>query len=56
MGQVQAGHKRENVQRDILKYTAQKIKYDLLKNNPQLEITVKDRKYPFWEHNPLSIL
>lgn len=29
------GYKRENVQRDFLKYTAQMIKADLEKNNPQ---------------------
>ncbi len=29
--QIQPGLKRENVQRDFLKYTAQKIKFDLLK-------------------------
>jgi REP element-mobilizing transposase RayT len=27
--QIQGGHKRENIQRDFLKFTAQKIKYDL---------------------------
>ena len=27
--QIQGEHKRENVQRDFLKFTAQKIKYDL---------------------------
>ena len=45
--QIQGGHKRENVQRDFLKFTAQKIKYDLKDNNQdllkQFEVNAKDR-------------
>jgi putative transposase len=57
--QLHAGRKREDVQRDFLKYTAQQIKKDLLKNYPEelknFLVTAKDRKYQFWERNPLSI-
>jgi putative transposase len=57
--QVQAGHKKENVQRDFLKYTGQMIKYDLEKNNlPLLAsflVKAKDRQYQFWKRNALSI-
>ncbi len=52
-------YKREDVQRDFLKYTAQQIKFDLKINHPQVlthfEVDLKDRKYQFWERNPLSI-
>jgi len=47
------------VQRDFLKFTAQQIKYDLIKNNPELlkqfYVSAKDRQYQIWERNPLSI-
>ena len=49
----------KNVQRDFLKFTAQKIRYDLKDNNPGLlsefEVNLKDRKYQFWKRNPLSV-
>jgi REP element-mobilizing transposase RayT len=47
--QIQPGHKRENVQRDFLKYRAQKIKFDLLENDKewlqQFKVDAKDRLY-----------
>ena len=47
------------VQRDFLKYIAQKIKADLTKNHPVtlecFRVDAKDRKYQIWERNPLSI-
>jgi len=47
------------VQRDFLKFTAQKIKYDLKDNDRdllrQFEVNAKDRQYQLWERNPLSI-
>ena len=47
------------VQRDFLKYIAQKIKADLTKNHPSVlesfRVDAKDRTYQFWERNPLSI-
>ena len=57
--QIQAGHKRENVQRDFLKYTSQTIMRDLELNHQQVlkvfEVDAKDRKYQVWQRNPLSI-
>ncbi|MES2732538.1 MAG: transposase [Bacteroidota bacterium] len=50
---------RAEVQRDFLKYTAQMIKYDLEQHHPQvlekLQVSTTDRKYQFWERNPLSV-
>ncbi|WP_276498491.1 transposase [Pontibacter litorisediminis] len=52
-------HKREDVQRDFLKYTAQQIKYDLVAHHPlvleRFRVNAKDRQYQLWERNPLSI-
>ncbi len=52
-------YKREDVQRDFLKYTAQQIKYDLSKNHPavleKFRVNSKDRQYQLWERNPLSV-
>jgi len=57
--QIAEGHKRENVQRDFMKYTAQRIKQDLTANNKTLleefRVNAKDRTYQIWERNPLSI-
>jgi len=57
--QLQAGRKRNDVQRDFLKYTAQLIKKDMMKNDPdelkEFLVNAKDRKYQFWERNPLSV-
>ena len=57
--QIQAGHKRDNVQRDFLKYTAQQIRFDMRANYSQwlkeFEVNAKDRRHQFWERNPLSI-
>ena len=57
--QMQAGIKPDDVQRDFLKYTAQKIKKDLAANHPavlsRFKVKTKDRQYLFWERNALSI-
>lgn len=49
----------ESVQRDFLKYTAQKIKADLRVNHREVlehfRVDAKDREYQFWERNALSI-
>ncbi|MCE6987752.1 transposase [Dyadobacter sp. CY323] len=49
----------QDVQRDFLKFTAQQIKFDLLDSDPELlaqfEVNLRDRRYQFWERNPLSI-
>ena len=56
---IQPGYKREDVQRDFLKYTAQQILADLQKNHPAVLphflVNASDRKYQIWERNPLSI-
>ena len=48
----------EAVQRDFLKYIAQRIKADLEKNHSKVlehfKVNAKDRKYQFWERNALS--
>src|SRR2546423_12625946 len=57
--QIQPGHKKEDVQRDFLKFTAQQIKADLIKCHPQVlsyfQVNAKDRKYQFWKRNARSI-
>jgi putative transposase len=57
--QMRASIDPQAVQRDFLKYTAQKIKADLTKNHPAVlesfRVNAKDRTYQFWERNPLSI-
>jgi len=57
--QIQPGNEREDVQRDFLKYTAQKIRFDLMDNSPallkQFEVAASDRKYQFWVRNTLSV-
>ncbi len=49
----------EAVQRDFLKYTAQRIKKDLLQFHPEVlahfKVAAKDREYQFWKRNALSI-
>ena len=53
------GHKREDVQRDFLRFTSQQIQKDLRNNDAQLhhqfEVNLKDRKYQIWQRNALSI-
>ena len=57
--QIQAAHKKENVQRDFLKFTGQMMKFDLKENNSGLleefAVKTKDRQYQFWERNALCI-
>ncbi len=51
--------KREDVQRDFLKFTAQMIIMDLKITQPDLlneyYVGSKDRKYQIWERNPLTV-
>jgi REP element-mobilizing transposase RayT len=51
--QINEPDKIETVQRDFLKYTAQQIKFDLLKNHQNVlaffKSNAKDRAYQFWE-------
>ena len=57
--QMNGEHMADAVQRDFLKFTAQRIKADLARNHPQVlvhfKVDAKDREYQFWEINPLSI-
>ena len=57
--QMKAGIKRDALQRDFQKFTAQRIKDNLKINHPDVLslflVKAKDRKYQFWERNPLSI-
>jgi len=57
--QMQVEIKRENVQRDFLKFTAQRIKDRMALHEPdllsQFLVNAKDRKYQIWERNPLSV-
>ena len=55
--QILTPHKNEDVQRDFLKYTAQQIKFSLIKKDSVLLddilVNAKDRRYQLWERNPL---
>ena len=57
--QMQQQNKREDVQRDFLKYTGQQIRFDLQAYHPAVlahfKVDAKDRKYQIWERNALSI-
>ena len=57
--QMLGGIKQQDVQRDFMKYTAQQIKKDLVKNHPAVlahfKVDAKDRSYQFWERNALSV-
>jgi putative transposase len=48
-----------NIQRDFLKFSSQKILADLKKNDPRMLkrflVNASDRTYQVWERNPLSI-
>ena len=57
--QIQEGYERDAVQLNFLKFVSQTIKRDLEKIHPKVleryYVGAKDRKYQFWERNPLSI-
>lgn len=57
--QMLGDHKREDVQRDFLKYTAQKIIRHLKLNDSallaELLIQTKDRRYQVWQRNSLGV-
>jgi putative transposase len=57
--QISEGLLRQDVQRDFLKFTAQKIKASLKNTNPAyleaFRVDAKDRNFQIWERNPLSI-
>jgi putative transposase len=57
--QMLAEHKRNSVQRDLLKYTSQQILKHLRNENSilldELLVNSKDRKHQLWERNSLSV-
>jgi len=57
--QMLGDHKREDVQRDFLKYTGQEILRNLSTTNLELlsalNVGASDRNYQVWERNALSI-
>ena len=57
--QVLGDHKRDDVQRDFLKFTGQQILKILRNENSELQnellVQSKDRKYQVWERNSLGI-
>jgi REP element-mobilizing transposase RayT len=57
--QMMGDNDPQAVQRDFLKYTAQRIKKDLEINHPSVlehfKVDAKDRHYQFWERNAMSI-
>jgi len=57
--QMQACILPSHVQRDFLKYVAQKIKHDLRQFHPplldQFRVDAADREFQIWKRNPLSI-
>ncbi len=54
--QILDAHERSKVQQSFLKYTAQQMKFFLLKNDPkqmeQYKVKASDRDYQFWKRNP----
>ena len=57
--QIQDGHEKAKVQQSFLKFTAQQMKFELIKTgNNELQnykVQASDREYQFWERKPLSI-
>ena len=57
--QMLGDHKRDDVQRDFLKFTGQQILKILRNENSELQnellVQSKDRKYQVWERNSLGI-
>ena len=56
--QILKPFKKSDVQRDFLKYTAQQIRFEMIKNNSllldQIVVNSKDRKTQIWERKALS--
>lgn len=53
------GFTNNQSQGSLLRYTAPKVKYDLVANHPavleKFLMNAKDREYQIWERNPLSV-
>lgn len=56
--QMMPEHRRQDVQRDFLKYTAQRIQKDLARFHPEqlakYKVKAYNREYQFWERYSLS--
>ena len=56
---ISKGQKREDVQRDFLRFTSQQILKNFRNMNAEIvqkiEVNLKDRKYQVWQRNSLSI-
>ena len=57
--QMLGDHRRDEVQRDFLKFTSQQILKILRNENSEIQqkllVNSADRKYQIWERNPLNI-
>ena len=57
--QAMPGKTPTEIQHSFMKYTAQQIKFDLVKNHPavleKFRVNARDRTYQFWERNSLGI-
>lgn len=53
------GQTKNSTQGSLLRFTAQQIKFEMIKNNSKdlnkCKVSAKDREYQIWERNPLSI-
>ena len=58
-GQIQDNHEKAKVQQSFLKYTAQQMKFELIRSdNKELEnykVQASDRQIQYWKCKPLSI-
>lgn len=56
---INEGFNKNQTQGSLLRFTSQKIKYDLIESNPEylekFKVGAKDREYQIWERNPLAI-
>ena len=57
--QIQDSFEKAKMQQSFLKYTAQQMKFELLKTDStaleHYKVKASDRQYQFWERNPLSV-
>ena len=53
------GHQLDKIKLSFMKFTAQRIKFDLIKNHPDLlesyKVNAADRDYRFWKRRALGI-
>jgi REP element-mobilizing transposase RayT len=57
--QALSGSTPQSIQLSFMKFTAQQIKFDCIKNHllvlEKFKVNAKDREYLFWERNSLAI-